>query len=151
MTACAPGVDARAFEASGRLATKEEAKAAVEQAYARFLTANPKARDHWQKHCAELEARMAARNSGGTENNVPGMLSSRIIKALCQVLHEHAQWRDSGMALIEAFDHIDLEAIHAASALEAAEDKLSRVTVIAERIRGELETLFGTRLRTAAE
>jgi hypothetical protein len=61
MTACAPGVDARSFEASGRLSTKEEAKAAVEQAYASFIAANPKARDHWQKHCAELEARMAAR------------------------------------------------------------------------------------------
>jgi hypothetical protein len=60
MTACAPGVDARRFEASGRLVTKEEAKAAVEQAYARFVAAHPKASDHWQKHMAELEARMAA-------------------------------------------------------------------------------------------
>ena len=62
MTACAPGVDARTFETSGRLSTKEEAKAAVKQVYARFIAAKPEARDHWQKHCAELEARMAARN-----------------------------------------------------------------------------------------
>jgi hypothetical protein len=66
MTACAPGVDARAFEASGRLATKEEAKAAVEQAYGRFIAANAKARDHWQKHCAELKARMDARDSAAS-------------------------------------------------------------------------------------
>jgi hypothetical protein len=58
MTACAPGVDARSFEASGRLPTKQEAKAAVEQAYARFVAAHPNAREHWQKHCAELKARM---------------------------------------------------------------------------------------------
>jgi hypothetical protein len=63
MTACAPGVDARSFEASGRLSTKEEAKAAVEQAYAGFIAASPGARDHWQKHMAEVEARMAARAS----------------------------------------------------------------------------------------
>jgi len=53
-----PGVDARSFEASGRLPTKQEAKAAVEQAYARFVAAHPNAREHWQKHCAELKARM---------------------------------------------------------------------------------------------
>src|SRR3954463_12379904 len=58
MTACAPGVDARTFEASGRLSTKDEAKAAVEQAYARFIAAHPNAREQWQKHCAELKARM---------------------------------------------------------------------------------------------
>ena len=60
MTACAPGVDPRAFEASGRVATEEEVKAAVEQAYGRFIAANPNARDHWQKHMAELEARDGA-------------------------------------------------------------------------------------------
>jgi hypothetical protein len=64
MTACAPGVDARTFEASGRVATKEDAKAAVELAYARFVAADPNARAHWQKHMAELEARMAAWSPG---------------------------------------------------------------------------------------
>ena len=40
MTACAPGVDARAFEASGRLATKE-AKAAVEPSLCQVYRREP--------------------------------------------------------------------------------------------------------------
>jgi hypothetical protein len=86
-----------------------------------------------------------------TENNVPGMLSSRIIKALCQVLHEHPIWRDAGLRLLEAFDTIDLQAIHAASALAAAEDRTSRVAVIADQIRRELQNCWPHRIQAAAE
>jgi hypothetical protein len=86
-----------------------------------------------------------------TENNTPGMLSSRLIKALCEILSDHPEWRDGGLALLEAFDHIDLQAIHAASALEAAEDNLSRVTVIAERIRRELERRWPRSQQIAAQ
>lgn len=69
MTACAPGVGAA--ESSGRLPTKEEAKAAVERAYQAFVAAHPDARDYWLKHCAELKARMerflAARGGVGLD------------------------------------------------------------------------------------
>jgi hypothetical protein len=51
--------------------TKEEAKAAVEQAYARFVSAHPNARDHWEKHMAELEARLAARSLEREAGQVP--------------------------------------------------------------------------------
>jgi len=86
-----------------------------------------------------------------TENNIPGMLSSRMIKALCEVLHGNQAWRDSGLALLEAFDHIDLQAIHAASASEAAADNTSRVSAIVEQIRRELERPWPPRQQIAAE
>jgi hypothetical protein len=86
-----------------------------------------------------------------TENNAPGMLSSRMIKALCEVLHCNPTWRDSGLALLEAFDQIDLQAIHAASAAEAAADNTSRVSVIVEQIRRELGCPWPTRQQIAAE
>jgi hypothetical protein len=54
------------------LATKEEAKAAVEQAYAKFVASHPNARDHWQKHMAELEARMAAWSRRGQRRERTG-------------------------------------------------------------------------------
>jgi hypothetical protein len=43
-----------------------------------------------------------------TSNNQPGALSARTIKALCGVLHEDHARRDSGLALLEAFDSIRL-------------------------------------------
>ena len=46
-----------------------------------------------------------------TANNQPGALSARTIKALCGVLHEDQARRDSGLALLEAFNSIDLMAI----------------------------------------
>ena len=70
-----------------------------------------------------------------TENNKPGVLSSRIIKALCSLLDENKGWRDSGLSLLQAFDHIDLAKIEKDSALEAATRGVGRGVVISEWIR----------------
>jgi hypothetical protein len=90
-----------------------------------------------------------------TSNNQPGMLSARVIKALCAVLHENHGWRDSGLALLEAFDRIDLEKIQAASALDAVSRKVGRVEAIADRVRAVLQRLLlppvGNIYRMAAE
>jgi hypothetical protein len=77
-----------------------------------------------------------------TKNNQPGMLSARIIKALCSVLHESPQWRDRGLALLEAFDEIDLGEIQTISALDAATRRIGRVVAIAERVRAALQGLL---------
>jgi hypothetical protein len=73
-----------------------------------------------------------------TSNNQPGALSARTIKALCGVLHDDHERRDSGLALFETFDSIDLMAISDASVLDAAVKKVGRVQVMADRIREEL-------------
>ena len=80
-----------------------------------------------------------------TRNNQPGMLSARIIKALCAVLHENQTWRDSGLALLEAFDEIDLQEIQVASVLDAATRKIGRDTAIADRVRAGLKQRFSFR------
>jgi hypothetical protein len=77
-----------------------------------------------------------------TVNNKPGALSARTIKALCAVLHDDHERRERGLALLEAFDSIDLVAINDASAVEAAVTKIGRVQAIAERIRTELDRLL---------
>ncbi|AWB23656.1 chromosome partitioning protein ParB [Methylobacterium currus] len=46
-----------------------------------------------------------------TSNIDPGLLNPRMIKALCEVIDRTPEWRDSGLALLDAFDHIDLAAI----------------------------------------
>jgi hypothetical protein len=58
MYADAPGVTPRSFAFHGKVDTKDEAKAAVEEAYGHFLAARPEARSYWQKSCADLKARM---------------------------------------------------------------------------------------------
>jgi ParB-like nuclease domain len=73
-----------------------------------------------------------------TSNNQPGALSARTIKALCAVLHGDPERRDKGLALLEAFDSIDLIAIHDASAVDAAVKKVGRVQAMADRIVAEL-------------
>jgi hypothetical protein len=55
-----------------------------------------------------------------TSNHLPGALSARTIKALRAVLHADPARRDSGLALLEAFDSIDLMSIQDASAIDAA-------------------------------
>ncbi len=77
-----------------------------------------------------------------TRNNQPGMLSARIIKALCAVLHENQAWRDSGLALLEALDRVDLGEIQAASILDAASRRVGRVIAIADRVRAALQELL---------
>jgi hypothetical protein len=77
-----------------------------------------------------------------TANNQPGALSARTIKALCVVLDGDRERRDSGLALLEAFDAIDLLGIHSASAVDAAVNKVGRVQAMADRIQAELSRLL---------
>jgi hypothetical protein len=77
-----------------------------------------------------------------TSNNQPGALSARTIKALCAVLHADTQRRDSGLALFEAFDSIDLMSIQEASVVDAAVKKMGRVQAMADRIHTELKHLL---------
>jgi hypothetical protein len=77
-----------------------------------------------------------------TSNNLPGALSARMIKALCAVLHADPNRRDSGLALLEAFDSIDLISIQDASAVDAAVKKVGRVQAMADRIHVELSDLL---------
>jgi len=77
-----------------------------------------------------------------TSNNQPGALSARTIKALCAVLHADTHRRDSGLALFEAFDSIDLMSIQEASAVDAAVKKMGRVQAMADRIHTELKHLL---------
>jgi hypothetical protein len=74
-----------------------------------------------------------------TSNNEPGALSARTIKALCSVLHDDHARRDSGLALFDAFDSIDLMAISDTSVLDAAVKKVGRVQAMTDRIRKELD------------
>jgi len=73
-----------------------------------------------------------------TSNNQPGALSARTIKALCAVLDRDPERRDRGLALLEAFDSIDLMALQDASAVDAAVNKVGRVQAMADRIHAEL-------------
>jgi hypothetical protein len=77
-----------------------------------------------------------------TTNNQPGVLSARMIKALCAVLNGDRELRDSGLAVLEAFDAIDLIALQRAVSGKGAESDISEVERIAHQIRVELRRLF---------
>ncbi len=77
-----------------------------------------------------------------TENNKPGALSASTIKALCDVLDANREWRDRGLALFDAFDHIDIQALQSGSAVEAASRRVGRAQALADRIRSELAKLL---------
>jgi ParB-like nuclease domain len=77
-----------------------------------------------------------------TSNHQPGALSARTIKALCAVLHNDPERRDTGLALLEAFDSIDLMSIQDASAVDAAMKKMGRVQTMVDRIEAELILLL---------
>jgi hypothetical protein len=76
-----------------------------------------------------------------TANNQPGALTARTIKALCDTLHRHQEWREGGLSLLEAFDSIDLMSLQEDSALEAAAKRVGRVQAMSERIQSELRRL----------
>jgi hypothetical protein len=59
-----------------------------------------------------------------------------------ELLHADPERRDSGLALLEAFDSIDLMAIQDASAVDAALKKVGRVQVMVDRIHEELSRLL---------
>jgi ParB-like nuclease domain len=73
-----------------------------------------------------------------TANNRPGVLSARMIKALCEVLHADQARRDSGLALLDAFDRIDLIALQRAASVDAATKQISMGEAICDQIRSEL-------------
>lgn len=73
-----------------------------------------------------------------TTNNRPGVLSARIIKALCAVLGSDPVLRESGLTLLETFDAIDLAALANRAAADAAVRNISPVQLIIDRIRSEV-------------
>ncbi|MXQ13567.1 ParB N-terminal domain-containing protein [Microvirga makkahensis] len=79
-----------------------------------------------------------------TVNNIPGALTSRMIRALCEVLHSNPYWRESGLALLEAFDTIELAAIQTRAAMYAGTMRISQVDSIRDQIRAELNRLLPT-------
>jgi ParB-like nuclease domain len=91
------------------------------------------------KHYGEETLITALQCVTQTTNNQPGTLSARIVKALCDVLDGDTKRRDSGLALLEAFDAIDLIALQSTALVEAAVKKISPVQALAERIRSELD------------
>jgi hypothetical protein len=79
-----------------------------------------------------------------TANNKPGALTSRMIRALCEVLHSNDYWRDSGLALLEAFDTIELAVIQTRAAMYAGTMRISQVESIRDQIHAELSHLLPT-------
>ena len=66
------------------------------------------------------------------------MLSARLIKALCAVLAGDPKRRDSGLALLEVFDGIDLDALQQQAFSDAAAKGIPPVQALIDRIRAEL-------------
>ncbi|MDF2811154.1 MAG: hypothetical protein K0S56_2185 [Microvirga sp.] len=77
-----------------------------------------------------------------TANNRPGALTARLIRGLCEVLNSEHRWRDSGLALLEAFDAIDLAAIQSDAAMRTGMTRVSQVESITEQIRVDLAHLM---------
>ncbi len=77
-----------------------------------------------------------------TTNNRPGALSARTIKALCAALDADRVLRDSGLALFETFDAIDLTALAGAASVDAAAKGTSPVQAMAGRIRSEVNRIL---------
>jgi hypothetical protein len=84
-----------------------------------------------------------------TINNKPGVLSARTIKALCSVLASDAALRDSGIALLEIFDRIDLKGLAEQSASDAAAKRMNSAQVMADRLRLQIGRLGSSKTRLA--
>lgn len=76
-----------------------------------------------------------------TTNNRPGVLSARTIKAICAILGNNPPLRDSGLALLETFDAINLAAIAEKAATGAVKRKIRTVQLMADLIRSEIDRL----------
>ena len=87
------------------------------------------------KHYGEETLITALQCVTQTNNNKPGALSARTIKALCAVLGNDRTLRDSGLALLEMFDRIDLVGLAKAAAIDATVKKVNAVQAMADRIR----------------
>ncbi len=83
-----------------------------------------------------------------TANNKPGALSARTIKALCTVLGSDPALRDSGLALLETFDGIDLMSLGNESLTGATDEKDNAVEVMADSIRLEISRLTARKAPT---
>jgi hypothetical protein len=77
-----------------------------------------------------------------TANNLPGALTARMIRALCEVLDENRYWRDSGLALLEALDSIDLALIESEISAHSSVKHVSRTKGIIDRLKKELSVLM---------
>ncbi len=84
-----------------------------------------------------------------TTNNQPGMLTGRMIKALCVVLDGDHDLRDRGLALLEAFNSIDLAAIQDEASKKSETNKGRRIHLIAGQIRAEVDRLLHSRATIA--
>ena len=73
-----------------------------------------------------------------TINNRPGVLTGRMIKALCVTLDEDRERRDRGLALLEAFDEINLIDLQQEAAKVAKDKSIRPVQVITELLRVRL-------------
>lgn len=72
-------------------------------------------------------------------NHHPGVISGFAVRALCQVLDKHRDWRDAGEALFAAFEEIDIAEAEERSRVAAALRKGATTSVIlAELVEAEL-------------
>lgn len=83
-----------------------------------------------------------------TANNKPGALSARTIKALCAVLGNDPALRDSGLALLETFDRIDLMSLGNGSRTGATDEKDNLAQAMADSIRLEISRLAARKAPT---
>jgi hypothetical protein len=68
----------------------------------------------------------------------PGVLSARMIKAVCELVSERSDTPFDEGRLLAEFEALDLVAIEQASALIAAERRIGRVSAIVEELRRAL-------------
>ncbi len=73
-----------------------------------------------------------------TVNNKPGMLSAFVIKAICEALDADQESRDKGLALLEAFDQINLVALARAASVAASAKKIRPSQAMSDLLQSEL-------------
>lgn len=77
-----------------------------------------------------------------TSNNLVGLLKARMIKALCNVISRHYEWCEGGLALLDAFDQINLSAIQAQLPAEQSGLDANPVESMADVIAAQLAVLL---------
>ncbi|MFO1147773.1 MAG: ParB/RepB/Spo0J family partition protein [Alsobacter sp.] len=81
-----------------------------------------------------------------TGNNVPGILSGPVIRALCAVMDAHKDWRDAGEALFQVFEEIDISSLDdQAGPIAAGRKGSTRTTILIELLEKELSQLMDRR------
>lgn len=74
-----------------------------------------------------------------TSNNAPGILSGEMIRGLCSVLDANRTWRDSGGALLDAMDEIDLGELERQARKESVTTRgKAPAIILADLIAGKL-------------